>query len=123
MSDIIPFSIADGPDKVFRPSAHRSGHPVEPAPDLRMTTADVMALLEVPALGRRFGINLAPSDLPLIKQWMQGAGICWGLNSSHRSAFDLPPDLEQNTWQFGLRRMLLGYAVGNGLFLERHRAL
>ncbi len=107
----IPFSIADGPDKVFRPLLTALDTLLN-LPHLRMTTADVMALLEVPALGRRF--NLAPSDLPLIKQWMQGAGICWGLNSSHRSAFDLPPDLEQNTWQFGLRRMLLGYAVGKG---------
>ncbi|SMC71998.1 DNA helicase/exodeoxyribonuclease V, gamma subunit [Desulfocicer vacuolatum DSM 3385] len=107
----IPFSIADGPDNAFRPLLNALETLLN-LPRIRMTTADIMALMEVPALGRRFGIK--PLDLPLLKLWMEGAGICWGLNSEHRKAFDLPPDLAHNTWDFGLRRMMLGYAVGNG---------
>ena len=105
----IPFSIADGPDNAYRPLLKALETLLNLA-QIRMTTADIMALVEVPALGRRFGIK--PQDLPLLKLWMEGAGICWGLNSAHRKAFDLPPDLEHNTWDFGLRRMMLGYAVG-----------
>ncbi|MFK5953499.1 MAG: exodeoxyribonuclease V subunit gamma [Desulfobacterium sp.] len=107
----IPFSIADGPDNAYRPLLKALETLLNLA-QIRMTTADIMALVEVPALGRRFGIK--PLDLPLLKLWMEGAGICWGLNSAHRKAFDLPPDLEHNTWDFGLRRMMLGYAVGAG---------
>ncbi len=107
----IPFSIADGPDNAYRPLL-KALETLLNLPQIRMTTADIMALVEVPALGRRFGIK--PLDLPLLKLWMEGAGICWGLNSAHRKAFDLPPDLEHNTWDFGLRRMMLGYAVGDG---------
>lgn len=107
----IPFSIADGPENTFRPLLNALETLLN-LPRIRMTTADIMALVEVPALGRRFDIK--PMDLPLLKLWMEGAGICWGLNSDHRKAFDLPPDLEHNTWDFGLRRMMLGYAVGNG---------
>ena len=107
----IPFSIADGPDNAYRPLL-KALETLLNLPQIRMTTADIMALVEVPALGRRFGIK--PLDLPLLKLWMEGAGICWGLNSAHRRAFDLPPDLEHNTWDFGLRRMMLGYAVGDG---------
>jgi len=105
----IPFSIADGPDTAYRPLLKALETLLNLA-QIRMTTADIMALVEVPALGRRFGIK--SQDLPLLKLWMEGAGICWGLNSEHRKAFDLPPDLEHNTWDFGLRRMMLGYAVG-----------
>ena len=43
-----------------------------------------------------------------------GAGIRWGLNADQRQSFGLPSGLEQNTWAFGLRRMLLGYAAGAG---------
>ncbi len=107
----IPFSIADGPDNVYRPLL-KALETLLNLPQIRMTTTDIMALMEVPALGRRFGIK--SMDLPLLKLWMEGAGICWGLNSDHRKAFDLPPDLEHNTWDFGLRRMMLGYAVGDG---------
>ena len=107
----IPFSIADGPDTAYRPLL-KALETLLNLPQIRMTTADIMALVEVPALGRRFGIK--SQDLPLLKLWMEGAGICWGLNSAHRKAFDLPPDLEHNTWDFGLRRMMLGYAVGAG---------
>ena len=38
----------------------------------------------------------------------------WGLNAQQRAGLGLPDDLEQNSWRFGLRRMLLGYAVGTG---------
>jgi len=107
----IPFSIADGPDNAFRPLL-KALETLLNLPRIRMTTEDIMALVEVPALGRRFGVK--PVDLPVLKLWMEGAGICWGLNSEHRKAFDLPPDLDHNTWDFGLRRMMLGYAVGDG---------
>jgi exodeoxyribonuclease V gamma subunit len=69
-----------------------------------------MDFLEVPAFRERFG--LAEADLPKLHRWIEGAGIRWGLSAAHRRGFDLPSGLEQNTWLFGLRRMLLGYAVG-----------
>ncbi|MGD9010491.1 MAG: exodeoxyribonuclease V subunit gamma, partial [Desulfobacteraceae bacterium] len=105
----IPFTIADNPD--------RAGVPVLAAlekllqlPELRITVGDIMDFLEVPAFRERFG--LAEADLPKLHRWIEGAGIRWGLNAAHRRGFDLPSGLEQNTWLFGLRRMLLGYAVG-----------
>lgn len=105
----IPFTIADHPD--------RAGVPVLAAlekllqlPDLRITVGDMLDFLEVPAFRERFG--LAEADLPKLHHWIEGAGIRWGLSDAHRQGFDLPSGLEQNTWLFGLRRMLLGYAAG-----------
>ena len=107
----IPYSIADHP--------RQAGMPIIQAleklfylPSSRVTAGDVMDLLAVPAFRERFKVKA--SDLPQLDQWLHGAGIRWGLHSEHRKSFDLPDNIDQNTWQFGLRRMLLGYAVGKG---------
>jgi exodeoxyribonuclease V gamma subunit len=105
----IPFTIADHPERTSVPvlaALEKLLH----LPDLRVTVGDVMDLLEVPAFRERFG--LAEADLSKLHHWIEGAGIRWGLSSAHRRGFDLPSGLDQNTWLFGLRRMLLGYAVG-----------
>ncbi len=80
-------------------------------PELRLSVSDLLDLLEVPALRARFGIE--EDHLPTLQRWIQGAGIRWGLDGRQRQSLDLPGGLEQNTWTFGLRRLLLGYAVGS----------
>lgn len=79
-------------------------------PQSRFTVSELSDLLDTPALRERFGINEA--DLPTLRQWIHGANIRWGLNGAQRQQLHLPA-LEQNTWLFGLQRMLLGFAVGN----------
>jgi exodeoxyribonuclease V gamma subunit len=81
-------------------------------PEGRLTVSEVLDLLDVPALRARFAIDA--SELPTLRRWIEGAGIRWGLDAERRAGLGLPADLEQNTWRFGLRRMLLGYAVGRG---------
>ncbi len=79
----------------------------------RLAVSDVLDLLNVPAFRQRFRITEA--DLPLLQQWISQANIRWGLNSKHRDnlGINLHSGKEQNTWMFGLKRMLLGYAVGS----------
>jgi exodeoxyribonuclease V gamma subunit len=105
----IPFTIADNPDRASAPMLAALEKLLQ-LPDLRITVSDMLDFLEVPALRERFG--LAEADLPRLHSWIEGAGVRWGLSSAHRQGFDLPSGLEQNTWMFGMRRMLLGYAVG-----------
>ncbi|MDI5891226.1 exodeoxyribonuclease V subunit gamma [Halomonas rhizosphaerae] len=80
-------------------------------PELRLSVSDLLDLLEVPAIRARFGINEA--GLPTLRRWIEGAGIRWGLDARQRQSLDLPEGLTANTWAFGLRRLLLGYAVGS----------
>lgn len=40
------------------------------------------------------------------------------MSAEHRAGLGLPAELEQNSWRFGLRRMLLGYAVGTSQAYE-----
>jgi exodeoxyribonuclease V gamma subunit len=108
----VPFSVAD--------RGQRKADPLVGALDMllglqhsRVTLSDLLDLLDVPALRRRFGID--ESDLPKLRAWMRGANVRWGLHAAHRESLGLPRDdsaAAPHTWTFGLRRMLLGYAVG-----------
>lgn len=79
-------------------------------PDSRFTSEEVLALLEVPALASRFSVD--EEGLRLLRQWVGESGIRWGLDDDTLSGLDLPSD-GQHTWQFGLSRMLLGYAMNS----------
>ena len=79
-------------------------------PGARLGASEVQDLLQVPALRRRFGIDEA--QLPQLLRWLDQAAIRWGLHAEHRASLGLPPGLEHNTWVQGLKRLLLGYAVG-----------
>ena len=51
-------------------------------PQQRVRLSEVRDLLDVPAVAARFG--LAPEQLPRLAQWMNGAGIRWGLDQAQR---------------------------------------
>ncbi len=85
----------------------------------RFTLGEVMAVLECEAVRNCF--DLDERDYNLILKWVRETNIRWGLNGRHRAALGLPATME-NTWQAGLERMLLGYAMageGRHLFAGR----
>lgn len=107
----IPFSIADQSLQAENPivTALRS---LLSLPLSRLGRSEILDILEVPAIMRRFQIQ--EEDLPLIRHWLEEAGIRWGLDGEHRtqSVPDMPLLGDFNTWSRGLERLLLGYAVG-----------
>ncbi|AEY02026.1 exodeoxyribonuclease V, gamma subunit [Oceanimonas sp. GK1] len=107
----IPYTLADQGSRGSEPLLIALEHLLR-LPESRLPVSEVLDLLDVAALRRRFGINEA--DLPVLRRWIEGAGVRWGLDARRRAGLGLPGALEQNTWRFGLRRMLLGYAVGAG---------
>src|SRR5690606_9040861 len=111
----IPFPLADQGRRGREPLLIAVEHLLN-LPDSRFAVSEILDLLDVPALRERFGI--AESDLPVLHRWIDGAGVRWGLDAEQRQRFGVPADLEQNSWLFGLRRMLLGYAVGDGQPLD-----
>lgn len=103
----LPYAISD--------RSASQAHPVLSAflmlldlPESRFSAEDILTLLEVPALAERFQID--EDGLRVLRQWVEEAGIRWGLDDDMVSDFDLPPT-GQHTWRFGLTRMLLGYAM------------
>ncbi len=108
----IPFSLADQGQRHIDPLVQALEKLIG-LPQSRFAASDLLDLLEVPALRQRFGI--AEDDVPLLHRWIRGANVRWGLHAEQRASLGLPEEIAlaaQNTWLFGLRRMLLGYAVG-----------
>ncbi|TKI05928.1 exodeoxyribonuclease V subunit gamma [Martelella alba] len=103
----LPFALSD--------RRARQLHPVLPAfirlldlPRSRFAAEHILSLLEVPALAARFSIR--EDDRKLLRQWVDESGIRWGLDDDNIRDLMLPAT-GQHTWQFGLTRMLLGYAM------------
>lgn len=107
----IPFCLADQGRRAIDPLV-QGLELLLGLPNARVTASDVLDLLDVPALRRRFGLEEA--DLPTLARWIRGANVRWGLHAEHRESLGLPAgdDAADHSWLFGLRRMLLGYAAG-----------
>lgn len=105
----IPYSIADQASRQQAPLLFALEFLLH-LPDSRLAVSDLLDLLDVAAVRQRFGI--ATGDLPVLRQWVEQTQIRWGLDARHRARF-VPGTGAQNTWMQGLRRMLLGYAVGH----------
>ena len=75
--------------------------------------AEASRVLDLCAAGpvrRRFGFS--DDDLKTIGTWVETAGIRWAFDADHRGAFGLGRYV-QNTWRFGLDRVLAGVAVSD----------
>ena len=117
----IPYSISDRSADQESPILNAFMQLVN-LPNTRCLASELLELLETPAILARFG--LSEDDFIQAKQWVEESGIRWGLNETTGGEFDLP-ETAQNTWQFGIQRMLLGYAMPEsaGLFLTDSGAL
>ncbi len=87
-------------------------------PQSRLTVSEVLALLEDAAVMRRLGLDDA--GLERVRRWVREANIRWGLDADMRADLGLPAE-DAASWAFGLRRLLLGYAMppdGESLFAD-----
>ena len=107
----IPFEIGDVKDRSVNPLLVALEWLLR-LPQQRCRQSEVRDLLDVPAVAARFGLEDA--DLPILGHWIEGASVRWGLDQRHRAGLGLGSAGEQNSWLFGVRRMLLGYATGHG---------
>lgn len=87
-------------------------------PGSRFGAAQVLDILETPAVCQRFGLN--DQDLEAVREWVRSARIRWGRDAADRQRHGLPAYTE-NSWRAGLERLLLGYAMTqeDGLYGER----
>ena len=72
----------------------------------RVTVSEILDLLAVESVHLRFEISA--EDLDTITEWVGAAGVRWGVDAQHRGEHG-QPRYDQNTWRFGLQRLLLGY--------------
>ncbi len=107
----LPYHVAD--------QSARQQHPIVAAfesllaiTQSRFEATDLLSLLDIPALRARY--RLEEGHVVQLKSWIEHANIRWGLSKEQRHSLGLTSASEQNTWLFGLKRMLLGYSVGAG---------
>nr|WP_284041092.1 exodeoxyribonuclease V subunit gamma [Pasteurella multocida] len=70
----------------------------------QFSAEDILALLDIPAIRNRFQIELM--ELEQIRHWVAHAGIRFGVEKEQGKQ-----EKNTNSWQAGLERMLLGYAM------------
>ena len=76
----------------------------------RATASRVLDLVQTPPVRRRFGFT--DDDLDAITAWVRESGVRWGFDQHHREPFGLD-GFVQNTWRFGLDRVLAGVALSD----------
>ncbi|BFU59566.1 MULTISPECIES: exodeoxyribonuclease V subunit gamma [Rodentibacter] len=98
---LIPFSISD--NKLSESDVLVSSYlTLLRLKESTFSAEEILTLLDVPAMRERFNISL--SDLPLVREWVADAGIRFGLQKQQNG-------VNFNSWQAGLERMVLGYAM------------
>ncbi|MDP9499568.1 exodeoxyribonuclease V subunit gamma [Bisgaard Taxon 45] len=70
----------------------------------QLSAEEVLALLDIPAIRNAFQIELM--ELEHIRHWVARAGVRFGLEKEQGEQEE-----NTNSWQAGLERMLLGYAM------------
>jgi exodeoxyribonuclease V gamma subunit len=103
----IPFGIADGKPMRDNPIIV-SFFKILDLAESRFEASRVTALLDRPLIRRAFGI--ASEEIPLIHRWIKESGIRWGIDEDALIDLGLPY-LSPHSWQDGIDRMLLGYAL------------
>ena len=75
----------------------------------RATASAVLDLTQHPDVRRRFGF--VDDDLDSLTDWVRESGVRWGFDAGHREPFGVK--YLQNTWRFGLDRVLTGVAMSD----------
>ncbi|RVU84827.1 exodeoxyribonuclease V subunit gamma [Leucothrix sargassi] len=76
----------------------------------RLLWKDVLAVLEEPSVREQFA--LFDPDIDLVRHWVDETRIRWGESAEHRQDLGVS-GFSENSWQAGLERLLMGYAVSN----------
>ena len=76
----------------------------------RFAASEVLGLLDVPALARRFSIDDEAREA--LERWLQGARVAWGLDAAMKAAAG-GAAVEANSWRFGFDRLYAGLVAGN----------
>ena len=125
----LPCSIADRTLKDSEPLVQAFIDLLE-LPDSRFQVSQIMAYLRLPALQNKF--KFLEDDLILLERWVNHANIHWGLDETHKQQI-LSNNASQNksqqginnqfTWQYGLNRLLLGFAQGDNESIYQEQLL
>jgi exodeoxyribonuclease V gamma subunit len=115
----IPYTIADTSPLASAPLAAAFLRLLD-LPLRALAVSDVLDLLAVPAVARRFAID--DNERGALADWLDAAGARWGLDAADRARHGAQAGgtLQDGayTFEFALDRLLLGYATGADADIE-----
>lgn len=114
---VIPYGIADQSAGRMSPVV-RSFISLLDMPGGRFGASRVAGLLGSAGIKERF--RLTTPDIDTISRWISDVNIRWGRDAKNRERNGLPAYAD-NTWQAGIERLLLGYAMpgkGQAMFSD-----
>lgn len=79
-------------------------------PSQRITRAEVLALLALPAVARRLGLD--ESGHAALARWLERANVVWGLDGEMKRSFGAAA-VDANSFSFGMDRICAGVLVGH----------
>lgn len=103
----IPFTIADQSARAENPLIETFLR-ILGLSTSRFGINSMLDILESPQVMTRFDIT--PDELERIRVWLSDNGVRWGLDDHHRAELGFPP-YRDFSWQAGLERLFLGYAM------------
>lgn len=103
----IPFSIADRSPR-WDKKVISTFFKILGLKETRIEASKVLEILESKPVSRMFGISM--DEIELIRIWVKGAGIRWGMDKETRQRLGGLSD-GTGTWQEGIKSLLLGYAL------------
>jgi exodeoxyribonuclease V gamma subunit len=103
----IPFTIADQSSRAENPLISTFLQILE-LPSGRFGINGMLEILECPQVMARF--DIAADEPGRIREWLADARVRWGIDGEHRSALGFPAYADFS-WQAGLDRLFLGYAL------------
>ncbi|MGY1424643.1 exodeoxyribonuclease V subunit gamma [Lysobacter sp. A289] len=84
-------------------------------PQSRITAPEVVDLLGVPEIARRFG--LADADTGVLVGWLRNSRVAWALDEKFRAGLGVPA-IAEHTFAWGMDRMMAGYIMGASADVE-----
>ncbi|MFH2065299.1 MAG: exodeoxyribonuclease V subunit gamma [Pseudomonadota bacterium] len=105
----IPYSIADR-SMLNESMVIRTFFAILDLHSSRFRLTDILQILESSDI--RASYQLTGEDMALIRKWVAETRIRWGIDSAFREKIGLP-GIGDNTWEAGIERLLLGYAMLN----------
>lgn len=80
-------------------------------PDCRFTRSDVLDLLHIREIARRFALE--EQDIGWLEEWFDRLQVYWGLDGvDKRKRLGLPA-IDENTWHQAFARTMAGFALGD----------
>lgn len=78
-------------------------------PGQRIGRSQLLALLALPAVARRFGLD--DEGLAALERWLQRCHVAWGLDAAMKASFGAA-EVDMHSFAFGLDRMFAGLLLG-----------